>query len=234
MLRSIWIISASAVMTFFCSIAAMITGLFNPYSNASNRVLRFWANTLLKISGIELEIIGQDKIESSRSYVFMSNHQGTFDIMASMASIPGTARFIAKKELFRIPVFAQGMRLAGIIEIDRGNSQRAKRSIEKAVGVVQDGVSVIIYPEGTRSRDGSIQPFKKGGFVLALDAQVPIAPMVISGSLEIMKKKSLKLHRGKIYIQFLDPIPTQGLTYQNRDHLIKTVRSQIIQHFLQH
>jgi len=202
MIRSAWFIIAAVILTFTFSVMAIFSGLISPYSRFSNWVVRSWARSCLKAAGIKIELEGLDKIDRSKSYVYMQNHQGNFDILASVVAIPGTARFLAKAELFRIPVFAQGMRLVGMLEVDRGNSQQAKKTIIKAIDVVKSGVSVIIYPEGTRSRDGNIQKFKKGGFILAIDGQIPIMPMVISGSREIMSKKSLHLHKGEIRIRF--------------------------------
>jgi 1-acyl-sn-glycerol-3-phosphate acyltransferase len=231
MIRSIWFIVAASFFTFVFSSLAILSGLISPYSDFSNWVVRTWAKTLLKVGGIKLQISGLEKIDPNQSYVFIQNHQSSFDILASSVSIPGTARFLAKAELFRIPVFAQGMRLVGMLEINRGNSQKSRRTIQKAINTVKSGVSVIIYPEGTRSRDGNIQPFKKGGFILAIEAQIPIVPVVISGSWEIMSKTSLRLHRGTIQIHFLDPVPTAGMDLTHRGRLMTDVHQAMVEKF---
>lgn len=228
MLRSAWIIFASIVVTFILSVTAIISGLISPYSNATNNVVRFWARSLLNIAGIDVKISGLEKIDPTQPYVFMSNHQSTFDIMTCLAILPGSARFLAKKELFRIPIFAQGMKAVGMIPIDRSNSKKARSSLDKAVQDIKNGVSVIIFPEGTRTRDGNIQPFKKGGFILAIQGQIPIAPMVLSGAMQVMQKKKLYLQKGSINIEFLDPVDTSKFRYENRNELIDGIRDKIV------
>ncbi len=225
MIRSAWIIFASSVLTFFLSLTAIASGLINPYSKSTNAIVRFWARSLLRISGIKIKVIGLDKIDPAQSYVFMSNHQSTFDIMTCLAVLPGAARFLAKKELFRIPIFAQGMKAVGMIPIDRSNSKKARASLDKAVEEIKNGVSVIIFPEGTRTRDGNIQPFKKGGFILAIKGGIPIAPMVLTGAMQVMQKKDLHLQKGSISIEFLDPIDTSNFSYTQR---IDNIRDKII------
>ncbi len=228
MFRSAWIIFASSAVTFFYSVIAMISGLISPYSERTNNIVRSWARSILKISGISVKVKGLEKLDPKQSYLFMSNHQSTFDIMTCLSVIPGTARFLAKQELFRIPVFAQGMRAVGMIPIDRGNSKKARQSLDKAIEEIKKGVSVIIFPEGTRTKDGNIQPFKKGGFVLAIKGGIPIAPMVLTGAMEIMQKKDLRLHKGSIQIEFLEPIPTENYKYEQRQQLIQDIRNSIV------
>ncbi|MEJ2545447.1 MAG: lysophospholipid acyltransferase family protein, partial [Calditrichaceae bacterium] len=146
-------------------------GLFSTYSDPINNFIRFWAKTILKISGIKVEIVGLENVNPEIPVVYMANHGSLFDILASFYAIPGAARFIAKKELFRIPFFAQGMQIVGMIKIDRGNSAKARATINEAIDVMKKGVSVIIFPEGTRSREGNIRPFKKGGVILAINGK---------------------------------------------------------------
>lgn len=231
MLRSLLIIFIGAIFTIVCSIVAIIIGIFGPYSKAANGLVRYWAKGLINLSGIKLEITGQDKIVGQPPSVYISNHQSLFDILAVVISIPGTARFIAKKELFRIPIFAQGLKLIGTIKIDRGNSAKARETINEAIQIIKRGVSVIIFPEGTRSKDGKIKPFKKGGFVLATQGKIPIVPLVISGSLHIMAKQNMRLRKGKIKVEFLDPIVTDNMSYEDRNILMEKVRQNIINHF---
>lgn len=205
--------------------------MISPYSKSTNNFIRFWGKSILFISGIKIEVVGREKILEEIPSVYMGNHQSLFDILGTVVVIPGTARFIAKKELFRIPLFAQGMKFVGMIKIDRGNSAQARQTINNAVKVIKNGVSVIIFPEGTRSRDGSIKHFKKGGFILATTGKIPIVPMVISGSHRIMKKRSLHLRKGKFKIEFLDPIQTEDKGFEDRNKLVNEVRQKIIEHY---
>lgn len=231
MIRSLSIIITSVIFTFVCSFIAIVMGLFKTYSDSINNFIRFWARTILRISGIKVEIVGQENPDPHIPTVYLSNHGSLFDILAAIYSIPGTVRFIAKKELFRIPIFAQGMKLAGMIKIDRGNSVKARRTIEEAINIMRKGVSVIIFPEGTRSREGNIRPFKKGGVILAINGKFPIIPTAISGSFHIMKKNSLHLRKGKIKVHFTEPILTDSYQIADRNILVEKVRNRIIENY---
>ncbi len=228
MLRTLWILIFAIGHTLCCSLAAIVFGLFNPFSKTVNGVIRLWAKGILWVSGVGLTVHGLENLEPMQPYIFISNHQSAFDILAHVASIPGTVRFIAKQELFRIPIFAQGMRTVGMIPIDRGNSEKARASLNKAIKILKNGVSVIIYPEGTRSPNGEIKPFKKGGFILALKSGLPIVPTVISGSMHILKKKSFHVNRGHIHVYFLPPVDPSEFSFETRNKLVKKVRDMIV------
>jgi len=233
MIRTIWAVFIAFIATFFFSVAAVITGIFQPYSKITNGIIRSWAKVILWASGIRVQVEGREYIDPRQYYIYMPNHQSAFDILACVVAIPGTVRFIAKKELFRIPVFAHGMRAVGMIAIDRGNSAKARETLSQALEKMRRGVSVIIYPEGTRSRDGNIQKFKKGGFIMAIQGQIPIIPVVISGSFEIFKRKSLWLinKNRSIKVRFLPPVDPAPYTLRQRNELVNLVHSQIVSHF---
>jgi len=230
-LRVIIFLSFTVLVTFLGSIAAIIAGIFNPYSKIVDGIIRNWAKFLLWVSGTKTEVHGLEKLDANQPYIYMANHQSNFDILAISAIIPGTTRYIAKKELFKVPFFGLGMQLAGIIKIDRGNKEEAKNSISQAIQRIKKGVSVIIFPEGTRSKDGKIQPIKKGGIVLAIDGHIPIVPIVISGSFHIMDKSSLKLRSGKIKFDILEPIHTDTFTYDDRNKLTELIHEKFITNF---
>jgi 1-acyl-sn-glycerol-3-phosphate acyltransferase len=231
MIRLTGIIIYVLISTIFFAIVSIIIGIFGPYSKYANGTIRIWARGILWICGIKVDVIGLENIDHEKPYIYISNHQSNFDILACVAAIPGTVRFVAKKELFRIPIFAQGMYMVGMIPIDRGRSVEARKTLDKAIEKVHQGVSLIIFPEGTRSKDGQIHDFKKGGFVLALNGKIEILPISISGSRHIMEKHTLKLNKGRIKIHFLPSIPTNKLTLENRNELVESVRNKIIEHF---
>jgi len=231
MLRTVLVFAFAVVHTLCCSLAAILFGLFKPYSKIVNGVIRLWARGILKVAGVKVRVFGAEKLHPDQPYIYMSNHQGDFDILAHVVSIPGTMRFIAKQELFRIPVFAQGMRAVGMIPIDRGNSIKARESLKEAAETLRNGVSVIIYPEGTRTLDGDILPFKKGGFILALESGLPIVPTVITGSLNIKPKGKFQVNPGTIEVHFLDPVDVSAYSLKTRNQLVKTVRDMIVQHY---
>jgi len=161
----------------------------------------------------------------------MSNHQSNFDIPVLLAHLPVQFRWLAKAELFKIPIFSRAMRGAGYVRIDRFNRESAIQSIKEAAAKMKDGVSVMIFPEGTRSHDGSIRPFKKGGFVMAVDTGVPIVPVILQGTLPIMDKNSWRINAGEVSLQIEKPIDTTGYTRETKDELIETVRSVICRGF---
>ncbi len=227
-IRSAVFLFFTILTTFIGSVIAIIAGLFNPYGTVVNGIIRNWAKFLLWVAGTKIEVSGLEKLDLSQPYIFMANHQSNFDILALSANIPGTSRYIAKKELFKVPFFGLGMKLAGIIKINRSNKEEAKESINKdAIERINKGVSVIIFPEGTRSRDGKIHPLKKGGIILAIEGGIPIVPTVLSGTFHIMNKSSLKLKKGRIKLDFLDPIATDKYTYEDRNTLTELVYQKL-------
>ena len=231
MIRTFYMSIFAFFSTGLFSALAVIGGLFNPYSRFVNGVIRNWAKSIIKASGIKVEVEGLDRFDHNQPYIVMSNHQGNFDILVLGQYLPLTARFVAKKELFRIPLFAQGMKLAGMISIDRGNSAKARAALQKTIDVLKGGVSLIIFPEGTRSKDGQIHRFKKGGFILALETGIPILPVSISGSRHIMEKNSIRLRKGRIKIVFDQPIDPTNYTFAERNKLVEKVRDVIIKNF---
>ena len=189
MIKTAFIVLWATPATLFFGTLAMLGGFFSKTGNFSHKAAIWWAKSILFVSDVKVRIQGTSNIDPNRSYIFMANHQSNFDILALFAGLPIQFRWLAKAELFKIPIFAHGMRGCGYISIDRSNRESAFKSIREAADKIKNGASVMIFPEGTRSLDGKLLPFKKGGFVLALDSGVPIVPMVITGSFAIMPKK---------------------------------------------
>jgi 1-acyl-sn-glycerol-3-phosphate acyltransferase len=156
-----------------------------------------------------------------------SNHQGNFDIHSLLLAIPRQFAWIAKEELFAIPVFGHSMRRGGYIPLDRSDGRRALRSIEAAAAKIKNGQCVVIFPEGTRTLDGSLLPFKKGGFLLAARAGVPIVPVSINGSARVNPRNRIELYPGTITIRFGDPIATAEEGGARREQLMDKVRAAI-------
>jgi 1-acyl-sn-glycerol-3-phosphate acyltransferase len=183
---------------------------------------RLWCQVILRAAGVTMRIHGAENVPRNAARIYVANHVSWFDVFA-MASYLPRYRFIAKKELFKLPIFGPAIRSTAAIEIDRGNRKAAFQAYETAARDVREGLSVIVYPEGTRGRTYELRPFKKGPFVLAIAAQVPIVPTIIHGTIEIQPKGSFRIRPGEIDLYFLEPIPTTGLTYADRDALMKTV-----------
>jgi 1-acyl-sn-glycerol-3-phosphate acyltransferase len=159
--------------------------------------------------------------------VYASNHQSWFDIWVLGANIPTQVRFVAKKELARIPILGPAIRAAGHIYIDRQNRQAAFDAYQDAARVIQTGTSAVVFPEGTRSRTGELLPFKKGPFVLAIAAQVPLVPTYCAGTFTLLPKGTVGLTPHPVAVLFGEPIPTKGMTYEDRETLMAAARAAI-------
>ncbi len=221
----VWVVFST---TFF-GLLAILTSFFTRTGNAVHIVARIWGRSILIASRVPVTVNGEEHFDSSRPYIFMSNHQSNFDIPVLLAHLRCQFRWLAKAELFRIPIFGRGMRGAGYIPIDRSDRRAAIRSLQAAAETIRRGSSVMIFPEGTRSLDGQIRPFKKGGFVLAVDAGVPIVPVVICGTFAVMSKSSLRIHRGPVRIRVLEPIETDGYGRKRKDELLELVRERMLE-----
>jgi len=231
MIRTTYIILWVVLSTVFLGTIAIIVSFFTRSGNPVHIIARIWARGILFVSRVKVTVNGLENIDPSRSYVYMSNHQSNFDIPVLLAYLPVQFRWLAKAELFRIPIFGRAMRGAGYVKIDRFNRESAFASIDEAAAKIKNGVSVMIFPEGTRSRDGNIRPFKKGGFIMAMDAAVPIVPVILLGTWTIMEKSSLKINTGEVALNIASPIATTGYTRDNKDDLIAAVRSVICEGF---
>jgi len=223
----VWTVLSSIVTGLF----TIVISLFGGSENIVHLSARFWARTILAVGRIDVTVEGMSNIDSSKPYIFMSNHQSNFDIPVLLAHLKIQFRWLAKAELFKIPIFGRGMKNAGYISIDRSNRRAAVESLHRAAEIIRDGVSVLIFPEGTRSLDGNVRPFKKGGFVLAVDAGVPIVPVVIHGTYSIMQKNRLRIKPGHVLVEILDPIKTSDYTRGNKDDLMERVRTLIRERF---
>lgn len=186
----------------------------------------FWVGQ--KILGIRLDASGIERIDKKVPYVFMANHLSLIDGPLLFMLIPQFVRVLLKKEAFRIPVIGQAMRQVGFVSVDRKGLKGGKKSIDRATRMIKEkGISFLIFPEGTRSRDGKLQPFKRGGFFLAVNSQVPIFPVSINGSYALMPKGSFFAKKGKVGVIFHPPVSVQGFDRNNLSQLMGKVRSVI-------
>jgi 1-acyl-sn-glycerol-3-phosphate acyltransferase len=193
-----------------------------------DRIPREYVRALLRINRIPVRSVGLDRLAGMGPCVYVSNHQSWLDVLAVVDVLPGSLRFLAKKELARVPLFGQAMQAAGHIPIDRHDLPSAKASYDRAAGALHGGISAMVFAEGTRSRDGRLHGFKKGPFVLAIVAQVPVVPVYVEGGLAILPKGSVSPRPGTITVHVGHPIPTAGLRYDDRDALADRARDAIL------
>jgi len=228
-LRSILLILAAIVITGVGIVCAFVSLIFDRSAYLCHSVVaRFWARILLRVCGVRVEVEGQDNFDPKRPYVFMSNHQSHLDICAILGFLPAQVRFIAKKELYKIPLFGLTLRALGHVRIDRDDRAQAFASYDKAAEQIRSGTSIFIFAEGTRSPDGNVGPFKKGGFVLAIKAGVPIVPITISGGRKLLPKQKLVFRKGVMKMVIAKPIDTACYQLENKEELIERVRHTII------
>jgi 1-acyl-sn-glycerol-3-phosphate acyltransferase len=219
-----WVVAATLLM----GIVAIAISLFFSSARAVHWIARIWGRSFLAISGIRVTVTGAERLDPRQAFIFMANHQSNFDIPVLLAHLPVPFRWLAKAELFRIPVFGRAMRGAGYISIDRANRHAAIQSLARAVQTIRQGVSMMIFPEGTRSLDGSLQPFKKGGFIMAIEAQVPVVPVVLRGTYQIMPKNRLLIRPRRVVMAIDEPIATAaGGRMVAKETLMDTVRQAI-------
>lgn len=186
-----------------------------------------WGKTLAWLTGMRITLHMETKLDPAQPYVFMSNHVSAADIWALYAVLPVRVRMIAKKQLGSIWFFGWALRAGKFVFIDRQDPHAARRSIAEASTRIREGVSVLLFPEGTRSRDGRLKSFKKGGFHLAITAGVPIVPVVVKGTYQLLPPNTWWIRPGPVEVVVAPPVPTQGLGDSNRGAVLLEVRQQI-------
>lgn len=187
----------------------------------------FGAKTALRLAGVRTTVMGLEKIPDGSAVVFMPNHQSNSDPPAVAAILPPVL-IMAKKEFFRVPIMGTAMRMRGFIPVDRTNRERAFAAVDQAVASLKAGHSFLAFPEGTRSETGRLQPFKRGVFVMAINAGAPIVPISVSGGRRIMRKGDFRIHPGKVCITIHDPVTTAGCSITDRAKIVMQVRRAIM------
>lgn len=226
--RTIITVVAGVMATIVAVALIAVMVVIDDRSPLIERIIRVWSRVWLAASGTKLEVEGAENIDPKRSYVVVANHLSTLDIMACLLAVPLPIRFLAKKELFRVPVLAQGMRMVGIIEVDR----EARGAVHSEVNrqsreLIEKGRSLIIYAEGTRPRNGVMKPFKKGAFTMAISSGLPVLPLSIHGSYEAWPPGTPLVRGGVIKIILDKPVETEGMTTSDTGDLRNQVREVI-------
>jgi 1-acyl-sn-glycerol-3-phosphate acyltransferase len=182
---------------------------------------------VLFLAGINIEVHGLEKITGDQGKVYIANHRSHVDGAALFKILPGEILFLIKKEVFKIPLVSFALKTMGMIEVDRGDHEAATASINRAVASIQSGHSVILFPEGTRSRQDGTLPFKKGAFVLAIKSGAEVVPITLIGADVLLKPDTLFLYPGKVEVHVHDPIPTRGLALEDRESLLARAQKLI-------
>ncbi len=222
------------IIILFTGIMATISVFFSLFDGKGvlqHKCARIWAKFIIKVSGAQIEIEGLEKIDPNETYIIMANHQSYFDIWTLLAHMPFQFRFLAKDSLFKAPFLGWHLKRSGNIPIYRGEARKSVRSIKNAAQKVNSGISLCIFPEGSRSKDGIIKDFKPGVFYLAILSKKPILPVTIIGSRFLLPKGSIKIKSGKIKVIISNPIDTKEYTKKDMDTLILKVRETIVSNF---
>lgn len=232
MLRFLWvtlIVLPSTAIHALGAVVAAALGVKRKPGGVYDWATVDWSRDILGAAGTPVETVGLERIPRDQPVVYASNHTSMFDIWALAATLPGSTRFVAKAELGRIPLVGIAMQRAGHIMIDRFNRARAFEAYDQAAETIRSGISPIVFPEGTRSPTGELLPFKNAPFGLAIAAQVPVVPVYVDGTYRILRKGSFRLRSMPIRVQIGEPIPTTGLTPEDRDGLRDRVRAAMLE-----
>ena len=214
-------------LSIILGFTAIVAGIFDKSGNLSHRVSRLWCRLLCQLNGIDVVIVGQENILLDRPQIFVSNHQGYFDIFTLSGYLPVQIRWVAKASLFKVPFMGGAMSASGYIPVNRDNRKQAYEAFNKTLEKIKAGCSIIIFPEGTRSEDGKVGPFKKGSNLIASRAKCPMVPVTIICSGDIIKKGSASITPGRFRIIISPPIEPSSDKKENEE-VLESIRNTII------
>jgi 1-acyl-sn-glycerol-3-phosphate acyltransferase len=226
--RTVLTVIVGFAVTLFFAPVVIVLAKMRPTTPIIEACARAWSRAWLWASGSSLEIVGSEHVDRSRSHVVVANHLSVLDIMVCFLAVPLPIRFLAKKELFSIPILAPAMRSIGIVEVDREARSAVHEKVNRqAKELVASGRSLIIYPEGTRSRDGSLRAFKKGAFTMAIAGGIPVLPVTISGTYEAWPPGKIWVYGGPLRAEIHPPIETKEMGRDDTTRLTDQARSAI-------
>lgn len=217
------------VGSFILGTLSILVSWIPPRGNWVFAISKIWSISLLSASWIPVEVHREEGIDPGRSYVFLANHQSLFDIPVLLSTVPGQVRMMAKRSLFRIPVFGWALSAGGFIPIDRGDrsTAKARQSFSSAMKRLRAGVSILLFPEGTRSLTDTLLPFERGGFLIALKQGLPIVPVGIRGGREVQRRGSWSIRPGPIVISYGAPIEVTEYGLRRKGELQAEVRRRV-------
>lgn len=217
-----------ALVTIYYSLASILAMKFDRSGRIYHKMMRRWSKILLWLFGIRATVRGTEHLDGSTSYVYLPNHSSYLDIIALGATVPDDMRFIFKKELTKVPVFGWTLAAGPYILMDRADPRNALASIEEAAAQIRDGASVAIFPEGTRTPDGKLGPFKRGGLMLATKSGVPMVPVAIRGTYNLLSRHDKKVRPGTVEVIIGTPIAgRRNLTRPEENALQGEIREQL-------
>jgi len=226
-LRTIRAVLVAVVLTMVLGPILIVISIFETSGSAAYLLSRLWARLLSRSMGLTFSIHGTERIAPGVSYIVTPNHQGYVDILALVCTLPFRFRWVIKRELLKIPLFGWSLGRMGVIPLDRSNRERSMKSLIAGASKLTGGWSVLIYPEGTRTPDGNLQPFKKGPFIMAVQTGIPILPVTCNGAYRIMPRNTILFRPGHIAVTVGEPISSKGLTEEDVDRLRAQTQSAV-------
>lgn len=227
MLRTIWVAIAGVAVTILFSIATMLFAPFKWGQGIVQSIIRTWAKLIVAAAGIELRAENLELIDPKQRYILVANHYSYFDIPCIFAAIPQPIRFMAKVSLFKIPIFGWALSRAGFIPIDRKNRSTAVKSFDLAGERIRRGNTIVVFPEEGRSRERKMRPFQRGAFLLAMKSELPIVPMAIKGTFDVMPAGAMRIRSGRVTVTLTPPIATEGVSIRDKEKLSEESRARI-------
>jgi 1-acyl-sn-glycerol-3-phosphate acyltransferase len=232
--KSLLLLYQLCLIVFFLALSAAwgigcyVTSLFPGGKDRAHKYLIRWARICLWFTRCQISVAGLDRLESGRPYVFMANHASFLDILLLLALVPLDFRFIVKKEFFSIPILGLTVKSSAQIPLDRKHPRKGLQSINQASDLLKRGVSIVAFPEGTRSRDGNIHDFKRTLFVLPIRTRTPVVPVLIEGTFQALRSGSVLLRRHPLKVTFFEPVAVDSLSDNDRALYAETVRQRLI------
>src|SRR5215212_6252866 len=221
-----------ALYTVFMGTLSLAFSFFDRRGRLQHWCASTWSRMIARTALLDVRVLGSEHLRAGESYVFLSTHQSWMDIPVMLGYLPSQLRIAAKREVFLIPFLGWHMRRSGQISINRGSTAESVESLRRAARLLVGGVSAFLFPEGTRTRDGSLQPLKKGGFRLAIESGLSVVPVTITGTRRAMPRGSMVLRAGPVEMRLDPPIHTRGLNDADLPALMRQVREAMESHFV--
>ena len=220
----VFIILCFFPLTYVWGAVSYVASFFDANGNLAHRCISQWARTSLALAGLRVHIEGREGLNPKNTYIFMPNHASFLDTLLAFAYIPCDFRDIIKEEVFSIPLLGLVLRRSGHIPLDRKNPWKALKSLRQAAALLKEGISVVVFPEGTRTPNGEIQEFKTALFILPIRSRIPVVPVLIEGTFQALKRGSILLNPVPLKLTFFDPIPADSFGVRDRRIYAEKVR----------
>lgn len=233
-LRTVKTMTIMITASIFLGIPSLLSAFVDRTGRIPYRIGQAWARVVLRMNGVRVRVVGLENISRKTSYVFISNHQSNLDGLAIGTALPSPLRFVIKKSLLKIPIMGQAFKLGRMIPIDRNDGKKSIETINRYGRELRNGVSVLFFGEGHRSRDGRLQPFKKGGIMFSITSRLPLVPITIVNSFNLMPSGSFAIKKGTITIIIGNAISTMDYRIEQAEQLVEKAWTVVAENLNNH